>query len=83
MVGFANGEPSAYDGQYLERFDPEYEGGLGRVWTTSDPNKAKLFDNAADALLLWKTQSQTNPLRSDGKPNRPMTALTIEIVEAP
>jgi hypothetical protein len=28
----------------------------------------------------WKRTSKTHPRRPDGKPNRPMTAFTVEVV---
>lgn len=77
IVSFADGRPGPYDGQYLERFDPEYDHGLGRIWSTPDPDRAMHFESLTEALTLWKTQSRTRPTRSDGKPNRPMTALTV------
>lgn len=82
VVGFANGDASAYDGQYIQNYDPEW-GAIGRVWTTPDPAKAMHFEDLAAALEFWKTESKTKPLRPDGKPNRPMTALTIEVEDAP
>lgn len=82
VVGFANGDASAYDGQYIQSYDPEW-GAIGRVWTTADPTKALKFADLAEALEFWKTESKTKPLRPDGKPNRPMTALTIEVEDEP
>jgi hypothetical protein len=79
VVGFADGSASEYDDQWLEKFDPDYDGGLGRIWTTSDPARAMLFDNVPAAMDFWKTQSKVKPLRADGKPNRPLTALTIGV----
>jgi len=38
---------------------------------------------ASDAMIFWGTQSNTVPLRPDGKPNKPLTALSIEVEPAP
>lgn len=81
IVGFADGSTSEYDDQFLERFDPEYDHGLGRIWTTPDPDKAMRFTSLAEALTTWKTQSTVRPLRADGKPNRPLTAVTVTFVD--
>lgn len=83
VVGFVSGGPSAYDGQYLEAFDPDWGAGLGRVWTTLDPARAMRFESLAKALEYWKQQSRVRPTRPDGKPNRPLTALTVEVGDAP
>lgn len=73
------GFPEKNGGKYVESFDPEFMNGLGRVYSTDDIEKAKTFDDFGQAFEFWKTQSKTKPTRPDGKPNRPMTALTIEI----
>ena len=80
VVGAANGHPTEYDGQYVQTFDPDYEDGLGRVWTTRYLSEARVFSTVAEALEFWRTQSTVKPLRADGKPNRPLTALTVETV---
>ena len=36
-----------------------------------------------DVMDCWKTRSLVAPLRDDGKPNRPLTAYSIEPVEIP
>lgn len=61
-------------GAMLKAFDPD------SGWTewTTDPRLARRFNSALDVLELWRTQSRTRPLRPDGKPNRPLTAYTVE-----
>lgn len=80
VVGFANGGKSQYDGQYLTTYDPDWGDGLGRVWTSPRIGDAIQFSSIAEALNLWKKQSTVKPLREDGRPNRPMTALTVETI---
>jgi hypothetical protein len=29
----------------------------------------------------WKRESTTHPTRDDGRPNRPMTAFTVTVIE--
>jgi hypothetical protein len=71
------------EGQYLQSMDFEAHGGRGHMTTTRDVRKAMLFLTAGDAMAYWQTQSKTVPLRDDGKPNRPLTAYTIDIGDAP
>jgi hypothetical protein len=75
--------PPLPDPTYLRDFDPDRHDGRGEIGTTRDPAKALRFSDAAAALMVWKTQSRRVPVRPDGKPNRPLTAYTVEIVAAP
>jgi hypothetical protein len=81
LVGLANGQPSEFDGQYVVEYDPTYvEPGVpyygGKLVTTPDLAKAKRFTDAIEATKLWRASYGTRP---DGKPNRPLTAYTVEI----
>lgn len=67
---------------YLVRCDFEANGGRGEVLWTVERDKAMRFDTPGAAFAYWKTPSQSVPLRPDGKPNRPLSAFTIEIVPA-
>lgn len=63
-------------GSYLKSFDIEEPRGL--VFdVTDDPAKAIRYVDLEAALTAWKQQSKNYPLRSDGQPNRPLTALTV------
>lgn len=69
------------DGFYLQSFDPEAMDGMGTCAWTVWPDEAMKFDNAFDGFKLWTTVSKTHPVRlTDGKPNRPLSAHTIEMV---
>jgi len=48
---------------------------------TADISKALRFADISLALDFWRRQSRKFPLRADGKPNRPMTSTTVEIIE--
>ena len=65
---------------FLKSFDPDAHNGRGDITFTRDASQAMKFDNGAQALECWRTQSTVRPLRPDGWPNRPLTAFTIEIV---
>ena len=79
--GFANGAPCPHEGQYLLSFDFDAHDGQGWGEFTSDPAKAKRFKDKISAAEFWRTISKARPVRSDGQPNRPLTALTCEITE--
>ena len=66
---------------WLEAFNADAMRGRGLIKRTKDQTKAKRFATFEDVMECWKTQSTVQPLRTDGKPNRPLTAYTIEPVE--
>lgn len=82
LVGLVNGGASEFDGKYVVEYDPSayaedgtYQG--GKLLVADDPLAARLFDDASRALEYWR---QSYGLRPDGKPNRPLTAYTAEVV---
>ena len=87
IVGLINGERTPYDDQFVVAYDPERGGGLisGRqlqfyLVTTPDVEHARVFDSMIEAGECWKQISRRQPVRPwDGKPNRPLTAFTVEI----
>jgi hypothetical protein len=81
IIGDALGNVGPHDGRYLEKFTPDVdEYGLGRVESTDDIARALQFPSTLEAGEFWKQQSRVHPLRDDGKPNRPLTAFSIEFV---
>lgn len=70
-------------GHYVRDFDVGAHDGLGPFPVTKDITEAKVFSNASVALQFWSMQSRIRPLRPDNKPNRPLTAFTVEIVNNP
>lgn len=76
-------ETDAIPGQrrYVWWYDPEAFDGAG-VWAWTDNiNEAKDFPDFRAAFEFWRQPSKTRPLRDDGRPNRPLTAKTVQIVE--
>lgn len=65
------------DGEYIVAFDVNAFGGIGYFTSSPDVAKAMRFPSLEAALQAWRTQSTLRPLRADGKPNRPLTALSI------
>lgn len=52
------------------------------VLFTAARAQAKRFADKAEAMEAWRGVNQVEPTRPDGKPNRPLTAYTVEIVDA-
>lgn len=77
MEGFQVNSRVVPIGEYLESYDPDFRGGIGKASWTKDASKAKRFPDFASAIGEWKRQSTVRPLRGDGRPNRPLTAYTV------
>lgn len=82
IIGLTNGEATEFDGKFVQQYDPsycapgeEYDGGL--LIVTDDPEKALLFAEPRDAMECWRKE---HGMRPDGRPNRPLTAFTVEAV---
>src|SRR5215468_8311401 len=65
---------------YVSAFDPEFADGRGGITFSSHRSKALRWRDFLEACDAWRTQSKKKPVREDGKPNRPMTAYSIQIV---
>jgi hypothetical protein len=83
IVGLANGQPSQYDGQYIVRCEPVGEPGSAVLDTTTDIQKARRFNGIVEATEYWQQADPRMPVRPDGKPNRPLTAFSVEIARVP
>lgn len=82
IISLNSGQPTEFDGKWLAEYDPRRQGfdSMGRpmiahVKVTEDPMMALKFDDPADALKLLM---QADGKRTDGKPNRPLMAFTVE-----
>jgi hypothetical protein len=81
IVASPSGDRTIDDHRYLTFYDPA--GAHGTIKSSADIADALVFDDAAAALTCWRQVSPTHPTRPDGKPNRPLTAFTVEIVKVP
>lgn len=82
IVGLAGRGPSeGLEGKFLVRFSDAGDY-AGNITTTDDPAKARRFRTKTAAFLYWRQESKLRPRRPDGKPNRPLTAFTVEILPA-
>lgn len=69
--------PEAMLAEYLKSADVEAFNGRGEFNCTKDIKQAMRFDSHEAAFEFWRRQSKTRPLRPDGKPNRPLTAINV------
>lgn len=74
---------TALDGAYIRAYDPDAHNGYGHIIGTLNVNEALTFATAGEAFALYRSISRTKPFRPDGKPNRPLTSYTVEIINAP
>jgi hypothetical protein len=82
-MGFANGDLCPHIGHYIREFDHDADNGRGRGWFTQNIRYAKKFATAAEAHAFYRYVPKSKPLRDDGLPNRPMTAMHALIEPAP
>lgn len=68
------------DSGWLKDYAPEHHGGLGEIFITQDPREAMRFPSTNAAFECYRAIPRTRPVRPDGKPNRPLTAWSIEIM---
>jgi hypothetical protein len=73
FVGSALGNPTDADGKYLRAYVPEPH---GRLVVCDDPADAQRFAFVGDAIGFWRQAYGTRP---DGRPNRPLTAWTVDL----
>lgn len=80
----AGSEPEL-EGRFIEEYDVTSldHKGAGRLRTTLDQRLALRFCCHGHALQFYIQDSPTVPFRTDGKPNRPLTAYTVEIASVP
>lgn len=68
--------PGEHTGRWLVDYDPHHNDGEGRIVTTPHRSQARVFDSLLDVMELVR---EPHGLRTDGKPNRPITAYTLNI----
>jgi hypothetical protein len=78
-IEYADGRPCPMGGLFLSRADANSE---TSAWTP-DLGLARHFANNGEAFDFWRRQSNANPHRLDGRPNRPLTKITVELMPVP
>jgi hypothetical protein len=84
-----NGTPplTGFENEWLAEYDPR-RGGLDKhgrpmvafIRTTPDPRGALSFHSVEAARDCW---AQPVGVRADGKPDRPLTAFTVQVASLP
>ena len=82
-MGFARGLPCPHVGDYVRFFDHEASDGQGHAWFTPEISQAQQFRSTEEALEFYKRVPKCKPVREDGQPNRPLTAMNVEICTLP
>ncbi len=79
LAGYTAEPSSATVGSFLQAYSAEAHGGQGEALWTRDPAKALQFRSTKEAMELWRKIPWNRPTRPDGKPNRPLTSITVSI----
>lgn len=84
IEGLVLGRATEYDGEYLRFYDPGL-GGPGEciLDTVRDPQLAKQFPDMIAARKEWMRVDPREPMRFDGKPNRPLTSFSVSFETIP
>lgn len=76
----AGGGDTPHDGRYVVRWNPHTLAGTLSLTSTANVAIARRFTRE-EAFAEWKAISRLQPTRPwDGKPNRPLSGVTIEII---
>lgn len=76
----ALGSAPLHSSEFVGWYDVDARDGRGVVHLVHHVDQALQFPNAGAALAAWRTRSTVRPTRDDGKPNRPLTAYTVEVL---
>ena len=78
LISYADGRTDGLPvGAYLASYNPEGDGGNGIAIWTRDPAQAMTFATGEAAVACYRAIPLNRPLRSDGKPNCPLTMFTV------
>lgn len=70
-------DPNKIRGVYVKAYNPDAYDTRGFAEFTNNPTEAVLFNTIDKAVEFYRQQVGTRP---DGKPNRPLTAFSVEFV---
>lgn len=69
---------------YLRNYDADGYEGNGRIEVATDLDGAKRFPTREAVVAEWMKVNPSYPNRpNDGRPNRPLSAFTIEVLGVP
>jgi hypothetical protein len=76
----ANGGTISHSGRFVVAWNPHTKAGRLEVVSTDDMGQARRFEYR-ELMDEWRTVSRVESVRPwDGRPNRPLTAITINVV---
>jgi hypothetical protein len=78
VVGVPEGWRTPHDGRWIVDYDPDTPYGMLALTTTASPAKARHFATFNEAWDYCQRPSATHPKRPDGRPNRPVSGLSLE-----
>ena len=88
IVSLSDGTKTPFDGKYLKEYDPMRDGmdPAGdpmscHLVAVDKPEDAAQFSDAGTALACWRQRGRG--WRHDGEWNRPLTAFTVQVLDAP
>jgi hypothetical protein len=82
VLGMANGlSIGPQDGWFIKHVDIQAIPDIHWLQLTPNLNLAKEWPSAGEVFELYREVLKKDPVRIDGKPNRPLTAFNIVIEE--
>lgn len=90
LNGLAQGGESPFDGKFVVEYDPaRFERNIigAHLLTTQDQRLAREFTSMEEAIAYWRALRPAGTLppglqaRVDGRPDRPLTAFSVEIID--
>lgn len=67
------------NGEYVKKYQPEAFDGHGDVVFTDKKEEALTFESFTAAHIFVGQVPKNRPYRDDGRPNRPISAFTLEM----
>ena len=65
---------------FVVEYDPNANNGAGLIVSTSSVDDSKRYKTLQLAVDHYRSVSTVQPLRADGKPNRPLTMYSAEVL---
>ena len=79
LVGSTIKEGPKPDGHFVQFYDPDAFEGRGDLVLTASYERALRFGSHRQAWEFYTQTSKTRPVREDGRPNRPLTAFSVQV----
>ena len=67
-------------GSFVVEYDPDANNGAGLIVSTSSVDDSKRYSTLQLAVDHYRSVSTVQPHRADGKPNRPLTMYSAEVL---